>query len=183
MSTGGRPPIGRASAASGDVWTGVGIGAAGFLLTLALGCVTSLVLAGLFGTVLRGSLDEANPASWQEAAQQTSLQLVEPTFLPPASGRPDLATLGRGQVFQTVTATYENGLVITQKNQPALLDGAGRVVRVEGAEDARLVRSRGLLTLQLLREKSSVTLSISESSNLSEDDLVRVARSLQPVRS
>ncbi len=127
-------------------------------------------------------MDEATPASWQEAVQQTSLPLVEPTFLPPASGRPDLATLGRGQVSQTVTATYENGLVLAQNNQAAVLDGAGREVRIEGAEEARIVRSRGLLTLQLLREKSSVTLSISESGNLSEDDLVRVARSLRPVR-
>lgn len=150
-------------------WVALAGGGCGVLLLL---LCAALFLGGSFlGRQISGGVT----TSWPDAAAKTSMQLYEPGYLPDDAEEPQILPIGMGETFQTVTATYPNGLVIIQVNQDA--GGAGgEPVEVRGAEDARFTATNGRRTLALRKGGTSVSLA-----GLADAELIRVAELLRPV--
>lgn len=155
-------------------WFWVAMGCGGCLVLTIIGCVLATVFSASLATFVGSQVEGDTTNSWSEAAGKVDMQVYEPTYLPPASGTPEIVSVGVGGLFQTVTATYpQSGLLIVELNRNLQQGSPGQQIEIEGTDEAYLSESGEIV---VRKDTTWITLS-----NLPEDELRRVAESLRRV--
>lgn len=155
-------------------WFWVALGCGGCLVLSVIGCVLMFFFSASIATLIGSQVEGNTTNSWSEAAGKTEMHLYEPTYLPTASGTPEIVSFGVGSLFQTVTASYPgSGLLIVEINRNPQQGNPGQQTEIEGADEAYLSESGELI---VRKDTTWITLS-----NAPEDELRRVAESLRRV--
>ncbi len=144
----------------------------------ALTIVLSFVVAFFGLALLIIFMDDGLVGSWQQAASQTELGVYEPTYLPHGATASQIVVYEGGLGSpEGMSASYSNGLVISEFEVPPGPQVSPGIVDVEGAKEAYFDTLEGDRLLVARIGDTWVNLT-----GRPDDELLRVAQGLRRVK-